>query len=489
MVVILYATEMEAAPLLERVNAQPSECGGFRVYRFTPPGSPEECALIISGMGKQHAASAAEAALAGFEVSRVINAGICGALEDGVDRGAIFRVDRVGDGDNPAAGKTYELTHPKCSRWGDIPFRTLLSVTTPVMDPERRAELAAFGAIVDMEGFAVAQVCISRSTPLTMLKGVSDMADNQGKSDIIKNLTGVSTRLAELIIEELPCKPAERNIIIKLMNFVKFEHTVFSLPLIFSGAWLGAGGSMPGFRVLILTLLAGAGGRTLGMAMNRIFDRHLDALNKRTRNRELPAGKLNLMQACTAAAAGFIVYMAACAGLGGICLKLSFIPLIPLIGYSLLKRFTSWCHFGIGICLALAPLCAYIAASGGVAFNKEILLLSLFTFCWISGYDIIYALQDLESDLKTGVQSMPVRLGSTGAQVLAGVVHAIAAAALIRLWLTMGATNGALAALITAVAALGCSYVQRLPLHLRFFPASAIAGIAGAALPVLGELL
>ena len=110
------------------------------------------------------------------------------------------------------------------------------------------------------------------------------------------------------------------------------------------------------------------------MAMNRIFDRDLDALNKRTAGRELPRGKLSLLHAYSVAATGFVVYMLACAGLGRICLTLSFVPLIPLIGYSLLKRFTCLCHFGIGICLALAPLGAYVAASGGLEFSSEILL-------------------------------------------------------------------------------------------------------------------
>ena len=241
-------------------------------------------------------------------------------------------------------------------------------------------------------------------------------------------------------------------------------------------------------KTITLVILAGVGGRSLGMAMNRIFDRDLDALNERTAGRELPSGKLSLVHAYCVAAAGLAVYLLSCAGLCRGCLYLSFVPLIPLLAYSLLKRFTSLCHFGVGICLAMAPLGAYVAASGSLDFNPEILLLSLFTFCWISGYDIIYSMQDIDSDILTGVHSIPVSMGSTGAQVLSAIVHAVGSGALIRLWFIMGAEIRPLIALLMALTALCVGYLQFLPLRARFFPASAVAGIAGAAIPLLGEL-
>jgi len=485
MMVILYATSAEAMPLLEKVESVQSECGGFKFYRFTIAGVPGEYAVIISGMGKQRAAAATECVIKKHKVDGIINVGICGALEDGLEKGALICVDRAGDGDNPGVAKVYDVTSVQCQRWGHLPLKSLLSVTKPVMNPERRAQLSHYGAIVDMEGYAVAAICVEHDIPITMLKGVSDMAGHDGKAEIKENIAAISLQLAELLLAGLAkCEP-EKNIVVKLLNFVKFEHTIFSLPLLFSGAWLGSGGVMPELRVVALVMLAGAGGRALGMAMNRIFDRKLDALNKRTVGRELPSGKLTLIHAWIVAVAGLSAYMLACAGLGRLCLSLAFVPLIPLVGYSLLKRFTVLCHFGIGIALALAPLCAFIAASGDLVFNREIVLLSIFSFCWISGYDIIYALQDLESDKKTGVHSLPARLGSTGAQVVAGCVHIVAAGALLWLWIITGSTGGSLIALIIAVAAMGFAYLQSLPLHVRFFPASAIAGIAGAVLPLL----
>jgi len=183
----------------------------------------------------------------------------------------------------------------------------------------------------------------------------------------------------------------------KLHSFTKVEHTIFSLPLLFAGAWLGAGG-MPSIRSLLLIALVGLGARTFGMAINRILDKNIDAKNPRTQNRELPSGKLSMGQGAAVAAIGMALYFAGCGLLGSTVLKLSLVPLIPLSLYSLLKRFTPLCHYGIGICLAIAPLGAFVAVTNTIAFTPEVLLLSLFTFCWMSGFDIIYALLDIDFD-------------------------------------------------------------------------------------------
>ena len=124
---------------------------------------------------------------------------------------------------------------------------------------------------------------------------------------------------------------------------MKIEHTVFSLPLLFSGAWLGAGRAWPGWSVLLLIALAGVGARCLGMAANRILDRDLDAKNQRTANRELPSGRISLLGAWAIAAAGLGVYLIACWAISPLCLMLSPVPAVPLIAYSLLKRFTNLC--------------------------------------------------------------------------------------------------------------------------------------------------
>jgi 4-hydroxybenzoate polyprenyltransferase len=279
---------------------------------------------------------------------------------------------------------------------------------------------------------------------------------------------------------------SEPTLLASVMNFTKIEHTVFSLPLLFSGAWLGAGRRWPGWSGLVLIALAGVGARCLGMAMNRILDRDLDAKNKRTANRELPSGRISLGGAWAIAGAGLGAYLLACWALGPLCLMLSAVPAVPLIAYSLLKRFTNLCHFGIGLCLALAPLGAFVAASNSLAMNLEVVLLALFAFCWISGADIVYALMDIDSDRKTGVHSIPASLGAGGAQVVAAGVHVAAIGCLAGLWMALGAGAGPCAAVVVSAIAFCAGYVQRIPVGVRFFPIFAIAGLAGSLVPLLG---
>ena len=274
----------------------------------------------------------------------------------------------------------------------------------------------------------------------------------------------------------------------RMWRFVKAEHTLFSLPLIFAGAWLGAGRQWPPWQTLAWIAVAGAGARTLGMAVNRIVDRHLDALNPRTAQRELPAGKLTLGQAWVTACLGLAVYMTACMLLPPICVVTSPIPLVPLLTYSHLKRFTPMCHFGIGTCLATAPLGAFVAASGGLAFTPAIILMTLFAFTWISGFDIIYSLQDVRSDRETGVHSLPAAIGPGPAQGVAAATHAAALACLAGVAVAMSVGWPSWLAVAVSAGAMAMGYAPWLPLPSRFFPASAIASIAGALVPLLGPL-
>ncbi len=278
------------------------------------------------------------------------------------------------------------------------------------------------------------------------------------------------------------------SLVLRMLSFVKVEHTIFSLPLLLAGAWLGAGRQWPSWWVLLLVMVAGAGARAVGMAMNRIIDRRIDAGNPRTAGRELPTGSLSLTSAWTVAGMGLLVYLAGCVLLGPVCTVLAPVPLVPLLLYSYLKRFTSLCHFGIGVCLGLAPLGAFVAASGGIAFDGPVLLLALFTFCWMSGFDIVYALQDLESDRKTGVCSLPARLGWNGAEAVAVVVHGVALAAIIAVALLTGGGYPAWSALAVTAMSLVLAHLPLLPLPARFFPMTAIAGVSAALVPMLGAL-
>lgn len=461
MIGILFATQLEAQPFLDR---------------GVPAGVVVE---IADEMGLEAARISTEKLVKEHGCTTIINAGVCGALNNRCERGAVYRVSMV----------SIEALKAAVNVGVGIGLKRLVSVEEPVFEAERKKELSKFGELVDMEGYAVARVCEEFEVPCIMIKGVTDFGDGNGKEDIQKHITPVSETVADAIFHclekpEPKSKAEATGFWTKIHSFTKVEHTIFSLPLLFAGAWIGAGG-MPSLKALLLIALAGLGARTFGMAVNRIFDKNIDAKNPRTKNRELAAGTLSMTQGYGVAIAGLVIYFIACALLGGTVLKLSLFPLIPLALYSLLKRFTPLCHYGIGIALAAAPIGAFIAITNSVVLPIELALLAIFTFCWISGFDIIYALMDIDFDRENNVRSIPAALGAPRAQLVAAVTHLVSFAALVLLWMSMGGLLAFIALLVSATA-FGAAYLQSIPVHVRFFPISAIAGIAGALVVLLG---
>src|SRR5437879_6983769 len=142
-------------------------------------------------------------------------------------------------------------------------------------------------------------------------------------------------------------------------RFVKVEHTLFSLPLLFSGALLAAG-RLPSLRLSSLILLAGFGARTAAFALNRLIDQHLDRLNPRTAGRELPAGKMSFGEAWGIGIFGVALSIAAAAAIAPICLYLSPVPLGVFAAYPHLKRFTPWAHLGLVAAGAFGPWGAWL---------------------------------------------------------------------------------------------------------------------------------
>src|ERR1041384_8731593 len=130
-------------------------------------------------------------------------------------------------------------------------------------------------------------------------------------------------------------------------RFIKVEHTLFSLPLLFSGAILAAG-KLPSWKLSFLIILAGFGARTAAFALNRLIDRQIDAKNPRTSSRELPAGKMKIVEAWMVGLAGGVIYVLAAWKIAPICFYLSPLPLIAFVVYPYLKRFTPFAHFGVG---------------------------------------------------------------------------------------------------------------------------------------------
>ena len=212
-------------------------------------------------------------------------------------------------------------------------------------------------------------------------------------------------------------------------SFVRFEHTLFSLPLILAGVFSAPGPPLGATRWLLIAIAA-VGARTAAMALNRLIDRRLDALNPRTQGRELPAGRMKLGEAMALLLASAAAYLGACAALGPWFLRVSAIPLLVFAGYPWLKRFTPLCHFGVGLALALAPLAGYAAAHPGLEHPWPALWLALFALAWVSGFDIIYATLDEEFDRAHGVHSMVAWLGRRAALQVSAVLHLVAFACL-----------------------------------------------------------
>jgi 4-hydroxybenzoate polyprenyltransferase len=212
-------------------------------------------------------------------------------------------------------------------------------------------------------------------------------------------------------------------------SFVRFEHTLFSLPLIVAGAFSAPGPALS-WRRWALIAVAATAARTAAMALNRLIDRRLDALNPRTRGRELPSGRMRGGEAWALLLAGVAAYVAACAALGPWFLKVAAIPLAVFVVYPYLKRVTPLCHFGVGAALALAPLAGYAAAHPDLAAYEPALWLAGFALAWVSGFDIIYATLDEAFDREQGVHSCVAWLGRPRALQLSFALHAAAFLAL-----------------------------------------------------------
>jgi 4-hydroxybenzoate polyprenyltransferase len=212
-------------------------------------------------------------------------------------------------------------------------------------------------------------------------------------------------------------------------SFVRFEHTLFSLPLILAGIFTVPGPHLTLARWL-LTAVAAVGARTAAMSLNRVIDRRIDARNPRTKVRELPAGKMRFAEAIALLVGSTVVYLLACAALGPWYLKVAVVPLAVFTIYPYLKRFTPFCHVGVGVGLALAPLAGYAAAHPDLADPWPALALAGFALCWVTGFDIIYATLDEASDRANGIHSMVVWLGRERALRVSWALHLVSAAAL-----------------------------------------------------------
>jgi 4-hydroxybenzoate polyprenyltransferase len=209
------------------------------------------------------------------------------------------------------------------------------------------------------------------------------------------------------------------------LDMIKFEHSIFALPFALTGAllaWRDSGFYIPGlWQRFAWIVVAMVSARSAAMAFNRILDVRIDARNRRTAMRHLPAGLLSVQFAWGFTFTSCLVFLLAARQLGPLCLALAPVALAILFFYSFAKRFTMLSHLILGFCLGMAPAAAWIAMRGSL--DGRILLLTAAVMFWTAGFDVIYACQDYEFDSAEGLFSIPRRFGIAGALRISRALH------------------------------------------------------------------
>lgn len=231
------------------------------------------------------------------------------------------------------------------------------------------------------------------------------------------------------------------------LSLIKFSHTIFALPFALIGFFLAVSYHNYSFNwtTFLLVLLCMVFARNAAMAFNRYLDRKIDKENPRTAVREIPSGLISGRSALIFVIVNALLFILATYFINPLCFFLSPIALLIVLGYSYTKRFTSLCHFILGLGLSLAPIGAYLAVTA--TFHILPLFYSFAVLFWVSGFDIIYALQDEEFDKKNDLFSVPAALGKKQALLLSSTLHILSAVFIITagiyasfgMWYWMGA--------------------------------------------------
>ncbi|WP_298629528.1 menaquinone biosynthesis prenyltransferase MqnP [uncultured Thermus sp.] len=220
------------------------------------------------------------------------------------------------------------------------------------------------------------------------------------------------------------------------LDLIRFEHTLFALPFAYGGMLLAAGG-WPGLRTFLLVTLAMVGARTMAMALNRLIDWRLDALNPRTQNRHLPKGLVKPWETLLLAGLGLTLLVYAGLSLNPLTARLLPVAVFFLTVYSYTKRFTWLCHYVLGLTIGAAAAGGWIAVTG--SFHPTAYWLWAGVGLWIAGFDILYATQDFSFDRSHGVKSIPARFGIPMALGVARATHLLAWLSLLLAGLSYGA--------------------------------------------------
>ncbi|MCF8244032.1 MAG: putative 4-hydroxybenzoate polyprenyltransferase [Saprospiraceae bacterium] len=211
------------------------------------------------------------------------------------------------------------------------------------------------------------------------------------------------------------------------LSLIKFSHTIFAMPFALLGFVLGdqSGGTRWSWLLFLLVVLCMVFARSAAMAFNRYLDRDIDLKNPRTAVREIPTGIISPKSALLFTIISAALFVVTTWFINSTCFALSGVALAVVLGYSYTKRFTPLCHFVLGLGLALAPLGGYLAVTG--QFDLLPILYSIAVFLWVSGFDIIYALQDEDFDRELKLKSVPAFLGKVNALRLSKTLHILSA--------------------------------------------------------------
>lgn len=216
--------------------------------------------------------------------------------------------------------------------------------------------------------------------------------------------------------------------IISYLSLIKFSHTIFALPFAAIGFFIGTravGYEILDLKLLVLVLICMITARNAAMAFNRWADQEIDKKNPRTQNREIPIGVISSRHALIFVIVNSILFILSAFFINLLCFLLSPVALIIILGYSYTKRFSWLCHVFLGLGLALAPIGAYLAVTGH--FHILPILYSVAVICWVAGFDIIYALQDIQFDQAQHLLSIPSKFGMSKALVVSSCLHFICA--------------------------------------------------------------
>ncbi|HWS33253.1 MAG TPA: menaquinone biosynthesis prenyltransferase MqnP [Actinoplanes sp.] len=213
------------------------------------------------------------------------------------------------------------------------------------------------------------------------------------------------------------------------LRLVMIEHSIFALPFAYLSSLVAIKSINADISAhwldLVLVTIAMVSGRTFAMAANRILDRKIDALNPRTKNRELVTGAVSVRTAWTGALVSLAILIIAAGLLNPLCLLLSPLAVIPLVVYPYAKRFTNFPHYVLALAQAVAPVGAWLAITGTFDGSWPAWVLGIAVGLWIGGFDIIYACQDVAVDREIGVHSTPARFGVRTALHISSVTHVL----------------------------------------------------------------